>query len=475
MKSFPSAIGLALPTLTLFLVAGACGDDSGETTGSGGGTTGTSTSSSSPTTSTSSSPTTGTSGEGGSGAGNPTNSGGGSPTSSSSSGSGGDGAGGQILPGDFDCTDPVGALGNLVATPFVALGEHPDCDPGQGGVPCNPMQFRQAPGDTDRFFAVAKKGKIYVVRDGAVTGTFLDISGQVADDGEQGLLGLAFHSDYETNGRFFVNYTANNGETYVAEYTVSGDPDVANTTEVGRVIQAPGYQSNHNGGAVEFGPDGFLYVSVGDGGEQGDPNCRAQNLSLRAGKILRADISTPGTYPGAANNFPGADEYVFDVGFRNPWRMSFDVCNGNLWIGDVGQGEWEEVTVHPAGAPPLNHGWNMREGAHDYSNDCTPASNDLTEPVLDYSHNGEGNSITGGFVYRGSSIPALRGAYLFGDFGSGRVWSTRWAPGDAIPAAKTEHPDLNLGGNSLAAFGQDNAGEVYLLDIGGDILRIESE
>ncbi len=462
MKSFTSALGLAVPTLAVFLAAGACGDDSGETTASGGGSTGTLTTSSTSGTSTSS-PTTGTSGDGGGGAGNPTNSGGGTQTSTTTStttGSGGEG--GQVLPGDFDCTDPVGEIGNLVATPFAT-------------IPGNPMQLRQAPGDTDRFFVVGKSGTIYVVRDGAVTGTFLDISGQVEDGGEQGLLGLAFHTDYQTNGRFFVHYTANNGETYVAEYTVSADPDVANTTEVGRVIQAPAYQGNHNGGAVEFGPDGFLYVSVGDGGEQGDPNCRAQNLTLRAGKVLRADISTPGTYPGAANNFPGADEYVYDVGFRNPWRMSFDVCNGNLWIGDVGQNEWEEVTVHPAGAAPLNHGWNMREGAHDYSSDCTPASNTLTEPVLDYSHNGEGNSITGGFVYRGTRIPALRGSYVFGDFGSGRVWTTRWAPGDAIPAAKTEHPNLNLGGNTLAAFGQDNGGEVYLLDIGGDILRIDQE
>lgn len=463
MKRFSIASGLLLPSITVLLVAGACGDDSGETTSSaGGGSTGTlATTGTSTSTSTSSSPTTGTGtgtgGDGGGGTGSSTSTTG--STSSTTTGSGGEG--GQVLPGEYNCDAPEGNLGNLVATPFAS-------DVG------TPMQLRQAPGDNDRFFVVSKEGRIFIVQDGAVTGTFLDISGQVQDGGEQGLLGLTFHSDYQTNGRFFIHYTANDGETYVAEYTVSGDPNVAGA-EVGRVIQVPAYQSNHNGGAVEFGPDGFLYVSVGDGGEQGDPNCRAQDLSLRAGKILRADVSTPGSYAGAANNFPGADPYVFDVGFRNPWRMSFDPCTGDLWIGDVGQNQWEEITVHPAGAGPLNHGWNMREGAHDYTDDCTPASNELTEPVLDYSHAGEGNSVTGGFVYRGSAIPALRGAYLFGDFGSGRVWTTRWAPGDAIPAAKTEHTALNLGGNQLAAFGQDNAGEVYLLAISGDIFRVDQE
>jgi glucose/arabinose dehydrogenase len=338
------------------------------------------------------------------------------------------------------------------------------------------MQMRQAPGDDDRFFVVTKSGVIYVVRDGVVNETpFLDISDRVEDGGQQGLLGLAFHPDFQANGRFFVNFTS--PETYVAEFTVSaGDPDVADPAEVGRVIQSDAFQSNHNGGAVEIGPDGFLYVSVGDGGDQGDPFCRAQDPLLRAGKILRADVTTPGTYSGAPGNWAGGDPYVWDVGFRNPWRISFDACTGDLWIADVGQNAWEEVSVHPAGAPASNFGWNVREGANDYDGGCEAASDDLVEPILDYAHDADGgNSITGGYVYRGSAIPGLRGAYLFGDFGSGRVWSTRWVVGDATPAEKTEHPELRQPGSSLAAMAQDNAGEIYLLGYGGDILKIEEQ
>lgn len=459
MKRFPSATTSVLGASALLLLAlGACGDDSVDGTMSSGVSSG----GGDPTSTSTTTPTGQGGGDGGAGTTTTSASGGGDPASTSSTGAGGEG-GGAVLPGDYDCSAPAGELGALVATPFVT-------------IPGNPMQLRQAPGDTDRFFVVAKNGVIYVVRDGQVLETpFLDISGPVEDDGEQGLLGLAFHPDFETNGRFFVHYT--DPETHVAEYQLSAEnPDVANPDPVGRVIQVEPYQSNHNGGAVEIGPDGFLYASVGDGGEQGDPNCRAQDPTLRAGKILRADISTPGAYSGAANNWPGGDAFVFDVGFRNPWRISFDACTGDLWIADVGQNAWEEVSVHPAGAPASNFGWNMREGAHDYSNDCDPASEDVIEPILDYAHDqAGGNSITGGYVYRGSAIPALRGAYLFGDFTSGRVWSTRYAPGDATPVEKTEHAGLRLDANRLAAMGQDNAGEVYLLDIAGEILKIEQQ
>ncbi len=461
MKRFSPSTLIGGSFVVLAVVA--CGDDSSETTAA--------TTSSSTTTTGTSFPTSGPGGQGGNGDGGESSSSTGGegpgPTTTGTGGATGTGGGASdcdltaVLPGEYDCTCPEGAVGNLVAEPFVTVSG-------------NPLQLRQAPGDTDRFFVVTKAGVILVVKNGVVSDApFLDISDRVEDDGEQGLLGLAFHADYETNGRFFVNFTS--PETYVAEFEVSvDDPDVANPTEVGRVIQEQAFQSNHNGGAVEFGPDGFLYVSVGDGGEQGDPNCRAQDLTLRAGKILRADIATPGTYSGAAGNFPGADEYVYDIGLRNPWRMSFDACTGHLWIGDVGQGAHEEVTVHPAGGDPLNHGWNTREGANDYPSDCDLATNDLTEPVLDYPHDSPdgGNSITGGYVYRGSAIPGLRGAYLFGDFQSGRVWSTRWEAGEAIPSSKTEHLGLAQPGNTLAALGQDNQGEIYLLQIGGEILKV---
>ena len=201
---------------------------------------------------------------------------------------------------------------------------------------------------------------------------------------------------------------------------------------------------------------------------------RNKNPGAGRGRVGRGCVA--GTYSGAANNWPAGDEYVYDIGFRNPWRISFDACTGDLWIADVGQNAWEEVSVHPAGAPASNFGWNTREGAHDYDGGCEAASDDLVEPILDYAHDAAGgNSITGGYVYRGAAIPGLRGAYVFGDFGSGRVWSTRWAVGDAIPAAKTEHAELMLGQNRLAAMAQDNAGEIYLLDIAGEILKIEEQ
>jgi glucose/arabinose dehydrogenase len=460
MKRFSPSFLVGFSAVALLAVA--CGDDSGETTAA--------TTTSSSTGGSTTSGGQGGEGEGGDTSSSTTSNGGEGPGPATTTGNGGGGTGGEaacvdltpVLPGDYDCTCPEGALGNLVTEAFATIDG-------------NPMQMKQAPGDTDRFFVVKKGGQIVIVRNGVEEGTFLDLSTRVEDDGEQGLLGLTFHEDYATNGRFFVHFTS--PETYVAEFTVSEeDPDVASETEIGRVIQVDAFQTNHNGGAVEFGPDGFLYVSVGDGGDQGDPFCRAQDLTLGAGKILRANVATPGTYSGAAGNFPGADEFVFDIGFRNPWRMSFDACSGDLWIGDVGQNAFEEITVHPAGEPPLNHGWNTREGANDYATDCVPATDDLHEPVLDYAHDADGgNSVTGGYVYRGAAIPALRGAYVFGDFGSGNVWSTRWVAGDPIPAAKTEHDGLQQAGNSLAAFAQDNAGEIYILQIGGTILKIVEE
>lgn len=463
MKSFASALILGAAAITL-LAAGACGDDSETSSTATGGGSSTSASSAA------SSPTSGPGSP--SSSGSSSNDGGGTPATSTgegaggpgSTGAGGDGAGPPVLPGDFDCNPAEGDLPNLVKQTFAT-------------IPGTPLQMRQAPGDNDRYFVVAKNGVIYVVQDGVVNETpFLNIDPLVVDSSEQGLLGLAFHPDYQENGRFFVNYTSgpdNPGETYVAEYTVSDDPNVANPTEVERIIQAPAFNDNHNGGAIEVGPDGFLYVSVGDGGNQGDGDCQAMDLDSRLGKILRADISTPGASAAAPNGFPGADEYVYNVGFRNPWRMSFDVCNGNLWIGDVGQGAWEEIDVQPPGAGPQNFGWSVREGAHDYTNACPQLEAPYVEPVLDYSHDGEGNSVTGGYVYRGSAIPALRGSYIFGDYGSGRVWITQYRVGQPLPGAKIEIPSLQTGG--VVAFAQDNQGEVYILHQGGEISRIVGE
>ncbi len=472
MKSFAPALVLGAAA-TALLASAACGDDSetSSTAAGGGSSTSASTSSSSPTSGPGA--TTGSSSDGG---GTPTAStgeGAGDPAGTGSTGSGGEG--GSFLPGDFDCSAPTGELPALVRAPV-------------GTVTGTPLVLRQAPGDpAGRYFVATKDGYIYILEDGVQREEpFLDISGRVYNGSESGLLGLVFSPDYATTGRYFINYNSapdGGGETYVAEYTVSADdPNISNTEEIGRVIQAPAFEGNHNGGSIEIGPDGLLYVSVGDGGDQGDPFCRAQDLQNRGGKILRADISTPGTYPGAAGNYPGADAYVFDIGFRNPWRMSFDVCRGDLWIADVGQDSWEEVSVHPDGDGPSNFEWNIVEGTNpfdcsNYVPACNPvcqsAGGDLIGPILEYSHQGEGNSVSGGFVYRGSAIPALRGAYIFGDYGSGRIWTTRYVPGDATPAAKTEISSLQTGG--VVAFGQDNSGEVYILHQGGEIFRIAAE
>jgi len=459
MKSFSSALILGATGLAILSTA-ACGDDT-ENSSTGGGGGGTPTSSASTATSSPTSSSGSSSDGGGTPSSSSSSSNGGAGPGPTSTGSGGDGAGGTGPVGEFDCSAPSGDLPALATQDVVTVS----------GVP---LQMRQAPGDNNTIYVGTQDGRIVIVRDGAELPTpFLDISDRVRSGGEEGFLGFAFHPDYATNGRFFVNYTADEGggETYVAEYTVSEDPDLANTTEVGRVIEAPAYEGNHNGGAIEFGADGALWVSVGDGGGSNDQQCLAHDLDARAGKILRANISTPGTYSAAEGNFPGADEYVFDVGVRNVWRMSFDVCTDDLWLADVGQGAWEEVNVQAPDDGPQDFGWSAREGAHGFNSGCPALPGPYAEPILDYDH-GEGNSITGGYVYRGSAIPALRGAYIFGDFGSGTVWSTRYAPGDATPVQKSALAGLAQGGGGLVSFGQDNRGEVYILLGGGAIRRI---
>jgi glucose/arabinose dehydrogenase len=306
----------------------------------------------------------------------------------------------------------------------------------------------------------------------------------VQGGGEQGLLGLAFHPQYQMNGRFFVFFTAKPppgaGNNTVAEFRVSpGDPNVAVPTPVRTLFSLEDEFTNHNGGMIAFGPDGYLYVGMGDEGGGGDPKENAQNLGVLYGKLLRLDVDNGGnpfppdfTYaipPG--NPFigqPGARPEIWAYGFRNPWRWSFDRVTGDLLIGDVGQGAWEEVNFIPAGQKGGNYGWDDREGAHCYEPPSGCVTAGRIDPILEYGHNSSdgGCSITGGYRYRGTASPALVGVYLYADFCTGRVWKgiqngNSW---NAVEALDTSH--------NVTSFGEDPVGEVYVLTNGGSIFRV---
>jgi len=324
-----------------------------------------------------------------------------------------------------------------------------------------------APGD-DRLCVVEQGGRI-VTLDAGLLSVFLDVSSLVSTGGERGLLGLAFHPDYATNGRFFINFTNDENDTIVAEYRRSLlDGSVADPAPVQTLLNVPHPFSNHKGGMLEFGADGNLYIALGDGGGGGDPMNNAQNLGSLLGKLLRIDVSTtPYSIPGG--NLAGAAPEVWDYGVRNPWRFSFDACNGDLYIGDPGQSSWEEINFEPAGSGNRNYGWRTMEGAHCFSpmNGCSAAG--LTLPIVEYP-SAQGCAVIGGFVYRGSAIPSLRGAYLYGDFCSGEVRSFRVSGGGA-----TDQALLLSTGLSISSFGRDANNELYVLDAGGGVYRIEAQ
>jgi glucose/arabinose dehydrogenase len=344
----------------------------------------------------------------------------------------------------------------------------------------SPIQVVQPPGSTD-LYVVQRGGRVRIVRDGAVLATdFLDVSGLLGGtpggDAEWGLLSLAFHPEYATNGRFFIGYTPNAGDNLVAEgQRMAGDPDRGGSTTV--IVTVDDFAGNHNGGLVTFGPDGMLYVFLGDGGGGGDPGDTAQDLADLLGKILRIDVATtPYTIP-SGNPFvdvDGAADEIWAYGLRNPWRASFDRDTGDLWIGDVGQGDWEEVDFVPSGlAPGANFGWSDFEGTHDFGGDTLRGPSPHHPPITEYSHD-EGNSIVGGFVYRGSAIPALEGVYLFGDSYSNFVRGLRQCDGE-ITVGPTAIPGLDggdSGGAALVSFGEDNAGELYVVYLTGQVERI---
>lgn len=341
-----------------------------------------------------------------------------------------------------------------------------------------PLYLTAPPGDATRLFIVEKTGTIRIVKDGTLLATpFLDISGQVSGGGEQGLLGLAFDPNYASNGRFFVHYTDPDGNTRLSNFQVSANPDIANAGSEQVILTATQPYPNHNGGQLVFGPDGLLYLGLGDGGSGGDPQGRAQDRSDLLGSILRLDVQAGSSYSVPPDNpfigQAGVRPEIWSYGLRNPWRFSFDRGTGDLYIADVGESRFEEVDVSPAAGGAgkgINYSWNIMEGNHCFSTgQCD--RNGLTSPPHEYTHS-QGCSITGGYVYRGSAIPALQGLYFFADFCQGWVRSFRYIGG--VATELTDWRVLQPGG-SITSFGEDAAGELYLMTSSGRVFKIVPE
>lgn len=340
-----------------------------------------------------------------------------------------------------------------------------------------PLDLQHPSDGSQRLFVVEQSGVIRVFDNDASATTstvFLDIQNQVDDNGsEEGLLGLAFHPDYESNGYFYVNYTAANPDrTVIARFQVSNqNPDAADVSSELEILTYAQPFSNHNGGQLVFGPDGYLYIAVGDGGSGGDPQGNGQNRATLLGSILRIDVDNPqngqnyGIPPDNpyAGNTQGFREEIYAYGLRNPWRFSFDAENGQLWTGDVGQNSYEEIDIIEAGN---NYGWNIMEGAHCYdSNSCDQSG--LTLPVWEYGRE-QGISVTGGFVYRGLTLTNLTGRYIYGDFGSGKIWAL-----DNSDSNNPQNTELLEADFPISSFGVDTDNELYICGFDGSIYRLE--
>lgn len=342
-----------------------------------------------------------------------------------------------------------------------------------------PLLVTTPPEETDRLFVVEQGGTIQVLVNGETASEpFLDIRDRVGSDGsEQGLLGLAFAPDYAESGAFYVNYTDRDGNTVVSRFTVSDDPNLADPESETAILQHEQPRANHNGGVLAFGPDRYLYLGFGDGGGQGDPNGNGQDLSTWLGKILRIDVDPASAPEGMTYAIPEDNPFVDDgdaapevwaYGLRNPWRFTFDRETGDMWVGDVGQNEIEEVTLLPASDDGgQNLGWNITEGSNCYAEpDCDTSG--LTPPTLEYTHDVGGCSVTGGYRYRGEAVPGLRGVYVFADYCSGLLWGAgqdaegEWVMSDPIET-----------GLSISSFGENTAGELYVTDLSeGTVYRL---
>jgi glucose/arabinose dehydrogenase len=390
-------------------------------------------------------------------------------------GSGGGGGGGSGGAG-FDCAAPSGSVAGLRLTQVTSGLDRP-------------VYVGSPPGDTARLFVAEQAGRVHVIENGTRESTpFLDIVSKVTRSAnEQGFLGLAFHPDYAQNGRFFVHYSTNatgtldTGDTVISEFRRSAaDANTADPASERVLLTQSQPYGNHNGGSIEFGPDGFLYIGLGDGGLANDPQGNGQSTSTLLGKILRIDVdaTTSGPYGIPAGNLTGAGARpeIWAYGLRNPWRFSFDACTGDLWMGDVGQNAWEEINFEPAGQGLRNYGWRLKEGevCFNPTSNCDPGDATVA-PVAVYDNDAEGCSVTGGYVYRGSRIPSLRGTYIYADFCSGNFWTIRMQSGQADVQRITS--DINPSGlTQISSFGRDARGELYVTVFeGGAVYRIDSE
>ncbi|WP_218082917.1 PQQ-dependent sugar dehydrogenase [Anthocerotibacter panamensis] len=335
----------------------------------------------------------------------------------------------------------------------------------------NPLDIQHPPDGSERLLVVEQGGQIRVFANTPAAqqaGVFLDLGDRVLAGGELGLLGLAFHPDYAQNGYFYLNYTADNPRrTVIARYQVDpGDPNRANPASESILLTIDQPYANHNGGQLAFGPDGYLYIGLGDGGSGGDPLGNAQNRATLLGKLLRIDVDNPaagknyGIPPDnpLVGNTQGYREEIYAYGLRNPWRFSFDPPTGRLWLADVGQDAVEEVDLIEKGQ---NYGWNLQEGSTCYRPGCLPQ--DYTAPITEYGHD-LGTSITGGYVYRGQRLAQLVGAYIFADFGSGRIW--------AFDNENRQRRELLQTDLKITSFGIDRQNELYFSALDGKIYHL---
>ncbi|MBI4521797.1 MAG: PQQ-dependent sugar dehydrogenase [Gemmatimonadetes bacterium] len=332
-----------------------------------------------------------------------------------------------------------------------------------------------SPPSDPRLFVVEQRGRIRIIDAGGTLRTtpFLDITDRVCCCGERGLLSVAFHPGYASNGWFYLNYTDAQGDTRVERYTVSSDANLADRASAKLILRVEQPFANHNGGLNLFGPDRMLYIGMGDGGNANDPQGHGQNRGTLLGALLRIDVDGGDPYRIPPDNpfvaTAGARGEIWALGLRNPWRFAFDRQAAHLYIADVGQNQWEEVNRASAGQGGLNYGWNVMEGAHCFrATTCNQVG--LTLPIAEYGHSAQACSITGGHVYRGAAIPSLAGQYFYGDYCGGWVRSLRVRSGNDVEIHEWELGSLG----NITSFGEDARGELYILTEGGRIYRLVS-
>jgi glucose/arabinose dehydrogenase len=450
MSLDPRRDSIALAWMVVALALGACSSDDASSSSTASGTEATGpTNGAGP-----DSVGAGASGAGASGAGASSAAEGPASTAATSAASSGAGAGpiaGFPPPGFLGSCDPPpgGPLPSLALTTVA-----------QGFV--DALQAKWAPGDPSALYVVEQSGYVRRVAGGS-TQTFLDVTQKTMFGYERGLLAIAFHPAYEQNGRFFIHYNAPAGDTVIEERRRSlSNPLLADSSFAVTVLTHPHPAENHNGGSIEFGADGYLYIALGDGAFAPES---AQNLGSRFGKILRIDVDNPSggnAYGIPPGNMSGGLPEIWDRGLRNPWRATFDLCTGDLFIADNGNDDWEEINVEPAGKGHNNYGWPILEGTHCFPpyTSCTPPAG-AVPPVYEYGHFGSGASVIGGYVYRGLAAPALRGTYFFADIVWGRTWAMR--PQGTQWMANEITSDLGTAGDFITSFGQDAQGEVYVV------------